>query len=175
MGCCSPIFELADLSNSSLPVVLYKLQDVFKKKKKINVVLSKLNHPKITALALLFLAQTAHGSHQGSSNQRQKQFVCLNPTATDTCRVQPWTVYSALFMLLFVEILDIEVGAAQDRLRKPNFVVCSWWGLLNGVGTQVIRDESCCELRFAWNNSYSRDEWGVCWSVSEPSDLFWNI
>lgn len=73
--------------------------------------LSKLNHPKIAALALLLLAQTAHGSHQGSSNQRQKQFiVCLNPTATDTCRVQPWSVYSALFMLLFVEILDIEVG-----------------------------------------------------------------
>lgn len=125
MGCCSPIFELADLSNSSLPVVLYKLQDVFKKKKKNNVVLSKLNHPKITALALLFLAQTAHGFHQGSSNQRQKQFVCLNPTATDTCRVQPWTVYSALFMLLFVEILDIEVGFLNLSCAAPNFVVCS--------------------------------------------------
>lgn len=68
----------------------------------MNVVLSKLNCPRIAALAQFLLAHTAHGSHQGSSNQRQKQFVCLNPTATDTCRVQPCSLCSSLFMLLFV-------------------------------------------------------------------------
>lgn len=112
---------------SLIPLCLWYCTNskMYLKKKKINVVLSKLNHPKITALALLFLAQTAHGFHQGSSNQRQKQFVCLNPTATDTCRVQPWTVYSALFMLLFVEILDIEVGFLNLSCAAPDFVVCS--------------------------------------------------
>lgn len=99
MVCCSPIFELADLCNSSLPVVLYKPLDILKKKKKKSVVLSKLKHPKIAALA-----KSAPGSHQGSSNQRRSSllFVCLNPTTTDTCRVQPCSFHSSLFMLLFV-------------------------------------------------------------------------
>jgi len=50
-------------------------------------VLTKPDHPKITALVLHLVARPGDGSHQGSPSQRQnRSIVCLNLMTTDICR-----------------------------------------------------------------------------------------
>lgn len=147
-GCDSSIFEVAHLVNSSLLVALWcftNSKDVYLLKIITSAVLSKPNHPQITALALLLPAWPGDGSHQGSPSQRQNQsVVCRNLMTRDICRKTTLPCFQTLAeVCIFFSVYTFGCvnswywGRFSQSLScvVPSVVLCSWWGLFSGVET----------------------------------------